>query len=132
HVAVNGGNVFEVTGYASQDPPGHADDAQTEAGHGGDGTYRDEPLAPEPNRQTGRRHHQTAIERIEHELHRGLQAQRRLVLRHLILERVAGIGILAIGVGEQLDGEDIGVAVDDAPNQHGPRLAYARRTLLNV
>src|SRR5262252_4544373 len=125
-------NVFEDAGDYPQDPPGHADDAQHEAGHGGDGTDRDEPLAPQPYRQAGRRHHQTAIERIEHELHRCLQAQRRLVLRHLILERVAGIGILPIGVGEQLDGENIGVTVDDAPNQHGPRLGSFRGTLFDA
>ena len=47
-------------------------------------------------------------------------------------KRGARVGVLALGVGEQLDGEDVGVAVDDAPDQHGARLRRLRRALLDA
>ena len=75
---------------------------------------------------------QEAVERIEHELHRRLQAQRRLPFVHLLLERIAGVAVLALGVGEQLDGQDVGVAVDDAPDQHRARLGGLGRALLDA
>ena len=51
---------------------------------------------------------------------------------HLVFQRGARVGVLALGVGEQLDGQDVGVAVDDAPDQHGARLGGLRRARLDA
>ena len=69
---------------------------------------------------------------VQHQLHGRLHAQRGLPLAHLLLQRGACVGVLALGVGEQLDGEDVGVGVDDAPDQHGAGLRRLRRALLDA
>ena len=44
----------------------------------------------------------------------GEQALRGFEQVDMLVDRVAHIAILFVGAGEQLDGQDIGIAVDDA------------------
>ena len=59
----------------------------------------------------------------------GDQPELRLELLQMIGDRLLGVSVLAFGMGEQLDGQDVGVAVDDPAGQQRARLRNERRAL---
>ncbi len=54
------------------------------------------------------------------------------MLCRLFLNGCARIGVLALGVREKLDGENVSIAVDDAAEQHGPCLGGIGRALADA
>ncbi len=48
-------------------------------------------------------------------------------LLQVIGDRFLGVGVLAFGMGEQLDGQNVGVAIDDPPDQQRARFRKSSR-----
>ncbi|MNS16011.1 hypothetical protein D3C72_476550 [compost metagenome] len=113
------------------DPARHVDDADHQAGGQGDGADGDQRLAPQPQRQAGGGDHQQAIEGGDDHVHAGDHACGQLGFLCLFADRFAGVLLLEVGMGEQLEGGDVGVAVDDAPHQLGAGVGGDHRTLLH-
>ena len=107
------------------DPARHRIEPQRERGRGRHRADARLPLHPEPERPARDRDDEKAVERDERDIHEGIEP-------HLMgegaaggLDRLAGIGKLAVVMGEKLDRMDVRIAVDDPP-RHGAAGVRAR------
>ena len=113
------------------DPAGHVDDADHQACGQGDGADADQRLAPQPQGKAGGGDHQQAVQRGNDHVHAGDHPRGQLGLLGLLADRLAGVLLLVVGMGEQLERGDVGVAVDDAPHQLGAGVGGNHRALLH-
>ncbi|KPY99772.1 Transposase, family [Pseudomonas syringae pv. aptata] len=114
---LHGADVLEDAVDHPHDPAGHVDDADDQTGGQCDRTHRDHRLRPQPKGQTGGRDDQYAVHGGDGGVHRGDHAASQLTFFGLIAHRFASVLLLVVGVGEQLERGDVGVAVDDAAHQ---------------
>ncbi len=124
-------DVFENAVDHPHDPTRHIDDANRQPGGQGDGADTDQRLTPQPQGQRGGADDQEAVERGDHGVHLSDDAAGQLGFFRLLADRFAGILLLEVGVREQLERGDVGVAVDDAPHQLGARLRRHHRAFLD-
>ena len=136
HAFLHHADVLENLGDAHGDLARHVGELQRQRQHHGDGADLDRAVAPQHQRQRARSGDQERIEHVEHGAEDGEQALRGREQIDMAVDRVAHILIFFAGAGEQLDGEDIGVAVDDAAHQRRARhrgdlraLAHARHEI---
>ncbi len=125
---VDRADVLEQAGHLEHDPARHVDHALGQGADEGNGADGDGRPAPQPDGERAGGQQQAGIE----------QADQGLELRHLALldlpfvviddQGVADIGLFTLCIGEQLDGLDVGVAVDDTADQGRARFRrFVRR-----
>ena len=100
--------------------------------HHGDGADLDRTVAPQHQRQRARTGDEQRVEHVEHRGEHREQALRGEKQIDVAVDRVAHILVLFGRAREQLDGEDVGVAVDDAPHQGRARYRADFRALAHV
>ena len=110
-------DILEDARHYPHDPAGHVDDADDEARGQRQRADTDEPLGPQPQAKPGGAHHQQAVQREHRRVHEGNHAQLRLEGGHPEAQPFFDVTVLAVGVGKQLDGEDVGVAVHHPAGQ---------------
>ncbi|MCY1235745.1 hypothetical protein D9M72_483740 [compost metagenome] len=128
---LNHADVFEDAGHHPHDPAGHVDDADHQAGGQGDGPHADQRLRPQPQGQAGGADDQQAVHAGDDHVHAGDDTASQLRLFGLFLDRFAGVLLLEVGVGEQFQGGDVGVAVDNPPHEFGARIGRHHRAILD-
>ena len=125
HAVLHGADVFEDRGHAAGDPAGDVVQLPGQRNGGGDGGDGDASLRPLPQRDGGHGHDQPGVHHPQRQSigggHAGLIAKRLSVF----LNRVPHERIFIRRSGEQFHGQDIGIAVHDAPGQHRPHFRHA-------
>ena len=127
HALLHGADVVEDADRGPHDPARHGGDADREAAGDGDVADRQDSLRPEPHAERGRSGDQEPVHGDDGARHRRDEPRRVAELLQMVVDRVAGVVVLARGVREELHRLDVGVAVDDAAGQHRPRLRYDHR-----
>ena len=107
-------DVLEERGERPHDPAGHRVEAQRQRRGGGDGADRGMPALPEHEREADDGDDEKAVQHREPEVHEGDDPHLVHEGAAGVLDRLAGVGLLGAGVGEELHRLDVGVAVDDA------------------
>ncbi len=132
HAILHLADVLEDAVDHPHDPAGHVVDADHQPGGQGDGAHRDQRLAPQPQGQAGGAGDQQAVEHRDGHVHGGHHAPGLLGLEGLVADGFAGVVLFLAGVGEQLQGGDVGVAVDDPPHQLRARIRGHHRAVLDL
>src|SRR5699024_9451256 len=99
------------------DPARHVADADYQSGGNDNRADGDEAAAPQPQRQAAGGGDEQTVERGDTGVQRGGDARHAGEFFGLLGQRFADIGLFLAGMAEQLHGQDVAVAVDDAPGQ---------------
>ena len=112
----------EERGQRPHDPAGHRVEPQRQSRRRSDSADACRALRPKVNRPAHNAYDQQAIQRHQHQIHQCEDP-------HLAREGLAGLLDRFLGeldfpvvMGEELDGVNVGIAVNDAPCGHGARV----------
>ena len=114
---LNHADVFENAVNHPHDPTGHVDDTDYQAGGQSDSANADQRLAPQPQRETAGADNQQAVHGGDRHVHAGHDAAGQLGFFGLLDDCFASVLLLEVSVGKQLEGGDVGVAIDDTAHQ---------------
>ena len=124
HAFLHHADIFEDHGDVVANPAGHVGDLPGQRQRHGHRADADLARLPEPQRCGAGGHHQGGVEQVERDdIARG-QAQLAAVGGGVLVDRLAHEIVLVAGAGEEFDGEDVGVAVNDAPGEGRAHLAH--------
>jgi len=96
------------------------------------GTDGDLAQAPEPERHRAGADDEGTVDDIERDLQERDQAKLNLKFFCVVGNRKTCVSIFALGVGEQFHRQDIGIAIDHAPGEHGTRFRHDSRPFLDA
>ncbi len=125
HAVLHGADVLEDAVDHPHDPLGHVVDADHQAQRQGDGACGDQRLAPQPQRQRAGADDQQAVHAGDEEIQAGDHPRLQAELAEQLLHRLAGVALLLLRMGEQLERGDVAVAVHHPP--HHLRTRRGRR-----
>ena len=114
-------DILEDFGDLHGDLARHVGELERQRQHHGDGADLDRAEPPQQQHQRAGAHDQHGIQDIEQRPERRHQPLGGDEQAHVALDRVADILVLVARAREQLDGEDVGIAVDDATHQRRAR-----------
>ncbi|RMW13187.1 hypothetical protein ALP03_05892 [Pseudomonas amygdali pv. tabaci] len=128
---LHGADVLENAIDHPHDPAGHVDDTNHQACGQRDGPHRDHRLGPQPQGKPGSGDNQHAVHGGDGGVHRCDDTASQLAFLGLVTHRFTRILLLMIGVREQFQGGDVGVAVDYPAHEPGARIGRLHRALLD-
>ena len=117
HAVLDDADVLEDAVDHPHDPAGHVVDADDQRGSQSDGAYADLAVAPQPQGEPGGAGDQHAVHADDADVHRADHARLLAETLDHLAHRGARVALLVLGVGEQLEGGDVGVAVDHPAHQ---------------
>jgi hypothetical protein len=108
-------DLLEQRGKLPHDPVRHALHAKDQPDGKGDGSGGHGFEPPQPERQRCHREQEEGVERVEGNCQQGDKPHLPMDGAEESIHAVAGISVLALGMGKHLDRRDVGVAVDNPP-----------------